>query len=99
MLTPWKENYDKCRLHIKKQRHHFADKGLYNQRYCFSSSYGCESWMDQLSPKFWLSAKKLMSSNCAEKSLESPLDSKESNQSILKEINLEYSLERLTLKL
>ena len=34
-----------------------------------------------------------------EKTLESPLDSKESNQSILKEINTEYSLEGLRLKL
>ena len=34
-----------------------------------------------------------------EKTLESPLDSKRSNQSILKEISPEYSLEGLTLKL
>ena len=34
-----------------------------------------------------------------EKTLESPLDSKESNQSILKEINPEYSLEGMVLKL
>ena len=34
-----------------------------------------------------------------EKTRESPLDSKESNQSILKEINSEYSLEGLMLKL
>ena len=34
-----------------------------------------------------------------EKTLQSPLDSKEINQSILKEINPEYSLERLALKL
>ena len=34
-----------------------------------------------------------------EKTLESPLDSKESNQSIPKEISLEYSLEGLMLKL
>ena len=34
-----------------------------------------------------------------EKTLESPLGCKESNQSILKEISLEYSLERLMLKL
>ena len=34
-----------------------------------------------------------------EKTLESPLDSKEIKQSILKEINLEYSLEGLMLKL
>ena len=34
-----------------------------------------------------------------EKTLESPLDCKTSNQSILKEINPEYSLEGLMLKL
>ena len=34
-----------------------------------------------------------------EKTLESPLDSRKSNQSVLKEINLEYSLEGLKLKL
>ena len=26
-LTPWKENYDQPRQHIKKQRHYFANKG------------------------------------------------------------------------
>ena len=34
-----------------------------------------------------------------EKTLESPLDCKEINQSVLKEISLAYSLEGLTLKL
>ena len=34
-----------------------------------------------------------------EKTLESPLDSRRSNQSILKEINPEYTLEGLMLKL
>ena len=34
-----------------------------------------------------------------EKTLENPLDGKRSNQSILKEINPEYSLERVMLKL
>ena len=29
---------DKPRQHIKKQRHHFADQGLYNQSYGFSCS-------------------------------------------------------------
>ena len=28
MLAPWKESYDKPRECIKKQRYHFADKGL-----------------------------------------------------------------------
>jgi len=27
--TPWKKSYDKPSQHIKKQRHHFADKGPY----------------------------------------------------------------------
>ena len=34
----WKKSYDKPREHIKKQRHYFTDKGLYNQSYGFSSS-------------------------------------------------------------
>ena len=39
MLSPWKKSYDKCRQHIKKQRHNFADKGLYSQSYGFSSNH------------------------------------------------------------
>ena len=31
MLAPWEKNYDKPRQHIKKQRHHFADKGPSSQ--------------------------------------------------------------------
>ena len=38
-LAPWKESYDQPRQHIKKQRHYFADKGLYSQSYGFSNSY------------------------------------------------------------
>ena len=30
-LAPWKENYDKPRQHIKKQRHYFANKCPYSQ--------------------------------------------------------------------
>ena len=37
--APWKESYDKFRQCIKKQRHHFADKGPYSQNYSFSSSH------------------------------------------------------------
>ena len=34
---------DKPRQHIKKQRHHFSNKGPYSQNYSFSSSMcGCE---------------------------------------------------------
>ena len=34
-LAPLKESYDKPRQHIKKQRHHFANKDLYSQKLCF----------------------------------------------------------------
>ena len=36
-LSLWKKSYDKPRQHIKKQRHHFADKGPHSQSYGFSS--------------------------------------------------------------
>ena len=35
MLIPWKKSYDQPRQHIKKQRLHFANKGLYGQSYGF----------------------------------------------------------------
>ena len=38
-LGPWKENYDKPRQCIRKQRPHKADKGPYSQSYAFSSSH------------------------------------------------------------
>ena len=34
-LVPWKESYEKFRQSIKKQRPHFADKGLYSHILCF----------------------------------------------------------------
>ena len=38
-LDPWKKSYDKHRQHIKKERHDFANKGLYSQNFRFSSSH------------------------------------------------------------
>ena len=35
----WKKSYDKPRQCIKKQRHHFADKGPSSQSYGFFSSH------------------------------------------------------------
>ena len=35
----WKKSYEQPRQHIKKQRHHFADKGSYSQNYDFSSDH------------------------------------------------------------
>ena len=39
MLAPWKKSYNQPRQHIKKQRHHFANKGPSSQSYGFSSSH------------------------------------------------------------
>ena len=38
-LASSKRSYDKPRQHIKKQRHHFAEKGPQSQSYGFSSSH------------------------------------------------------------
>ena len=35
----WKKNYDKPGQHIKKLRHHFANKGSYSQSYDCSTSH------------------------------------------------------------
>ena len=78
MLAPWKKSYDKSRQHIKRQRHHTANKGLSNQTYGFSSSHVCmwdlnhkEGW----APKNWCFWTVVL-----EKTLESPLDCKEIQQ-------------------
>ena len=75
MLAPWKKSSDKSWQHIKKQRHHFANKGPYSQSYGFSRSRvqmweldHKEGWV----PKnwyFWIAVLK--------KTLESPLDCRE----------------------
>ena len=47
MLAPWKENYDKPRQHIKKQRHQFANKGSIVKAMVFPVvMYGYEGWTD-----------------------------------------------------
>ena len=75
MLAPWKKNYDKPTQHIKKQRHHFADKGLFSQTYGFSSS---QVWMWELDYKeSWAPKNWCFWTEVLEETLESPLDSKE----------------------
>ena len=92
-LVPWKKSYDKPR----QQRHYFADKCLSSQSYGFSSSH-VEMW--ELDHKEgWASKNWWFWTVVLEKTLVSSLDCKEINQSILKEISPEYSLEGLMLKL
>ena len=72
MLAPWKKSYDKPRQHIKK---HFANKGPYSQSYGFSSSH---VWMWELDHKeSWAPKNWCFQIVVLEKTLESPLDSKE----------------------
>ena len=91
ILALWKESYEKPTQHIKKQRHHFADKDLYSQSYESSNSHvqmwklDCEEEWDSKNWCFWTVVLK--------KTLEDPL------VLILKEINPEYSLEGLRQKL
>ena len=73
MLTPWKKSYDQSRQHIKKHRHYLANKGLSSQTIVFSVvMYGCESWTIS-----WALKNLCFSTVVLEKTLESPLDSKE----------------------
>ena len=97
MLAPWTKVYDKPRQHIKNQRHHFANKGLYSQSYGFSSIHvqmweldHKEGWV----PKNWC-----FQIGFWQRLLRVPWTERRLNQSILKEINAEYSLEGLMLKL
>ena len=94
MLSPWKKSHDQPRKHIKKQRHSIANK-------CPSIffpvvMYGCESWtikkaecrrIDAFELWYW------------RRLLRVSWTARRSNQSIIKEISPEYSLEGLMLKL
>ena len=99
MLAPWKKSYDKSRQHIEKQRQYFADKGLYSQSYGFSSKhqkYGYESWTIKKTECQRIDTFELW---CWRRLLRVPWTAGTPNESILKETNLEYSLEGLMLKL
>ena len=95
-FAPWKKSYDQHRQCIKKQRHHFANRGPYSQSYGFSCDHvqmwdfdhkegGALNWF------FWTVV--------LEKVFESSLICKRSNQSNLKEINPEFSMQGLMLKI
>ena len=75
MLAPWKKSHDQPRLHIKKHRHYFADKGPSSQSHGFSSSH---VWMWELNYKeSWEPKYRCFWAVVLEKTLESLLDCKE----------------------
>ena len=93
MLAPWKKSYDQPIQHIKKLRHYFANKG---QSYGVSSSH---VWMWELdykeswAPKNWCFWTVVVEKRRLSRV---PWTTRRSNQSILKEISPEYSLEAET---
>ena len=94
---------------FKKQRYYSANTGLSSQSYGFSNShvwmwdldhevvtYRCEIWVIKKAECQRIDAFELW---CWRKLLRVPWTARRSNQSILKEISPEYSLEGLMLKL
>ena len=83
---------------LKNRDNHFANQGLSSQSYGFSSSH---VWMWELdykeswAPKNWYAFELW----CWKRLFRVPRTARRSNQSILKEINPECSLEELLLKL
>ena len=99
MLAPWKKSYDQTRQYIKKWRHYFANKVLSSQGYGFSSSH---VWMWDY--KWTIKKAEWQRTDafelwCWRRLLRVPWTPRRSNQSILKEISCEYSLEGLMMKL
>ena len=96
MLAPWKKSYDQPRQHFKKQKHYLLTNvclvKLWLIRWsCTMWELDCkESWV-QKNWCFWTVV--------LGKVLTVPWTARKSNQSILKEISPEYSLEGLMLKL
>ena len=71
----WEKSYDKPRQHIKKERHYFADKGLYSQSYGFSSSHVRMWELDH--KESWALKNWCFWTVVLEKTVASPLDCKE----------------------
>ena len=97
MLAPWKKSYDKPWQYIKKQGTTLPTKVCLVQAMVFPVvMYGCESWTIKKAECQRIYAFELW---CWRRLLRVPRTARRSNQSILKEIHFEYSLEGLMLKL
>ena len=91
MFAPWKKSYDKPRQHIN-----MANKGLVKAMVFPVVMYGCESWTIKKTEHQRIDAFELW---CWRRLLRVPRTARRSNQTILKEISPEHSLEELMLKL
>ena len=96
-VCSWKKSYDKSKQHIEKQRYYVANKVSLVKAMVFPAvMYGCESWTIKKVECQRIDAFELW---CWRRLLSVPWTARRLNQSILKEINTEYSLEELMLKL
>ena len=97
MLDPWKKSYDQPRQHIKSRDITLPTKVyLVKARVFPVVMYGCENWTIKKAEHWRIDAFELWSWR---RLLRVPWTARGSNQSILKEISPEYSLEGLMLKL
>ena len=85
------------RQHIKKQRYYFANKACLVKSMVFPVvMFECESWTIKKAEHWRMDAFEIW---CWRRLFRVPWTARRSNQSVLKEINPEYSLEELMLKL
>ena len=98
LLAPWKKSYDQPRQYIKKNRDiTWPTKVCISQSYGFSSSH-VQVWeLDR--KEGWALKSWCFRIVVLKKTLKNPWTARRSNQSTLKEIDPEYSLEGLMLKL
>ena len=97
MFAPWKKSYDQPRQHIKKQRNYFPNKICIFKAIVFPIvMYGCENWTIKKAEHRRIDVFQLW---CWRRLQRVLWTSRRSNQSILKEIRPEYSLEGLMLQL
>ena len=96
MLALWKKSYDQPRQCFNKQRHHFASKLRIIKAMAFPVvMYECVSWTIKKAECQRTDTFELW---CWRRLLRVPWTARRSNQSILEEINPEYSLAGLMLK-
>ena len=97
IFAPWKKSYGKSRQHIKNRHFILQTKVHILKTNVFPVvMYGCESWTIKKSECQRIDTFELL---FLERLLSVPWTARRSNQSILKEIKPEYSLEGLMLKL
>ena len=97
MLTPWKKSYDNLDSILKSRDFTLPTKVRLVKAMVFPVViYGCESWTIKKAECQRIDAYELW---CWRRFLRVPWTARRSNQSILKEVSPEYSLEGLMLKL